>query len=358
MRILFYPKALTALPARLLRVLSRIVLLTWLKEFLGMIRGNRDVRRRGKHLRDVRRGRPARCSPRCAVIRPDVYKRADPLIYSQKYLMEQGLAVTWDNPDIQLFFNGSPVSSSDLQVDTEYDVVATVYNNSLDGPAVGLPVHFSFQSFGVGAVLTPIGTTVVDLPVKGAPGHPVAAKQVWRTPATAGHYCLKVDLEWFDDANPKNNMGQENTNVGIAQSPAVFVFPVRNEDTIPKRIRMTVDTYTIPASLDCRKRPEKKESERQNPEKNRKNVFIPVTEEAANWTLARVRHDIAAFPVPAGWSVTIEPAQFSLAPGAAQQVTVRIDPPDAFRGEKAFNINALHGTDVLGGVTLTVRKNS
>ena len=152
MRILFYPKALTALPARLLRVLSRIVLLTWLKEFLGMIRGNRDVRRRGKHLRDVRRGRPARCSPRCAVIRPDVYKRADPLIYSQKYLMEQGLAVTWDNPDIQLFFNGSPVSSSDLQVDTEYDVVATVYNNSLDGPAVGLPVHFSFQSFGVGAV--------------------------------------------------------------------------------------------------------------------------------------------------------------------------------------------------------------
>ena len=33
------------------------------------------------------------------MIRPDVYRRADPMIYSQFYLMEQGLAVTWDNPD-------------------------------------------------------------------------------------------------------------------------------------------------------------------------------------------------------------------------------------------------------------------
>ena len=29
------------------------------------------------------------------------YRRPDPLIYSQTYLMSQGLSVTWDNPDIQ-----------------------------------------------------------------------------------------------------------------------------------------------------------------------------------------------------------------------------------------------------------------
>ena len=34
----------------------------------------------------------------CIQLPPDVYKRADPLIYSQYYLMAQGLAVTWDNP--------------------------------------------------------------------------------------------------------------------------------------------------------------------------------------------------------------------------------------------------------------------
>src|ERR1700687_2116058 len=32
----------------------------------------------------------------------DVYKRPDPLIYAQYFLRSQGLAVTWDNPDIWL----------------------------------------------------------------------------------------------------------------------------------------------------------------------------------------------------------------------------------------------------------------
>ena len=33
------------------------------------------------------------------------------MIYDQYYLTGLGLAVTWDNPDIQLYLNGSPVSS-------------------------------------------------------------------------------------------------------------------------------------------------------------------------------------------------------------------------------------------------------
>ena len=31
-----------------------------------------------------------------------IYKRPDPLIYSQYYFMARGFAVTWDNPDISL----------------------------------------------------------------------------------------------------------------------------------------------------------------------------------------------------------------------------------------------------------------
>jgi hypothetical protein len=289
-------------------------------------------------------------------VRPEVYKRADPLIYSQFYLMEQGLAVTWDNPDIQLFENGVPVPSASLKTDTDYNVVATVYNNSTEAPAVGLPVEVWFRSFGVGATLTAIGTTTIDLPVKGAPQHPAKAKVKWHTPAAPGHYCLVVRLVWPDDANPKNNLGQENTNVGVAASPAVFTFPVRNEDTIRKRIRMTADAYTIPPRIDCRKRPSKQDSDRRHPAHKRSDVFIPPSEEGADWTLARVRHDPKSFPIPAGWSVEMDPAQFELAPDATQAVTVTIVPPDAFHGERSFNINALHGTVPLGGVTLTVTR--
>jgi hypothetical protein len=349
-------KSITAFPRRLFSILLYLVALRWLRELLALIRGNLDVSRRGKHLRDVRRGRPLRCSPRCAVIRPEVYKRPDPLIYSQQYLMEQGLAVTWNNPDIQLFENGAPVSSSSLKAATDYEIVATVHNNSTDAPAVGLPVEFAFQSFGVGAALTQIGTTIVNLPVKGAPQHPALAKVAWRTPSTPGHYCIKVRLVWADDANPKNNLGQENTNVATASSPAVFSFPVRNDDTIRKAIRMTVDAYVIPPRMKCQERPKKKDSDRRYPKYRRQDVFIPTTEEVADWTLARVQHGVQAFPIPLGWSVDISPAQFVLGSGGVQEVRVTINPPDDFRGERSFNVNAMHGTGLLGGVTLMVTK--
>ena len=352
----FVLRALLAFPKRLLLILVYLFALQWLGDLIALVRRWLATHKRGEHLRDVRRGRPLRCAPKCAIVRPDVYRRADPMIYSQFYLMEQGLAVTWDNPDIQLFENGVAVPSSTLKADTDYDVVATIYNNSTSAPAVGLPVTFDFRSFGVGAALTPIGTVKVDLPVKGAPQHPAHAAIKWHTPAAQGHYCLRVILTWPDDANPKNNLGQENTNVGIAASPATFTFPVRNEDTIRKRIRMTADAYVIPPRIRCREKPTKRDSDRRHAAHKRNDVFIPPTEEAADWTLARVRHGVAAFPIPAVWAVAIEPADFELAPSATMDVTVAITPPDAFRGERSFNINAMYGAGLLGGVTLTVRR--
>lgn len=352
----FMLRAIGKIPGRLLLLLIYLLAFQWLTDLIALLRRRLEVHRRGEKLREVRRGRPLRCSPRCAVIPPDVYKRADPLIYSQFYLMEQGLAVTWDNPDIQLFRNGITVPSGSLLADTDYDVVATVYNNSTSAPAVGLPVEFSFRTFGVGATLTPIDTRIIDLPVKGAPQHPAKATAKWHTPAAAGHYCLLVRLVWPDDANPKNNLGQENTDVGVAASPALFKFPVRNEDTIRKRLHMTADAYVIPPPLNCGQRPGKKDSDRRYPSHNRNDVFIPPTEEPADWTLARVRHAPSAFPIPPGWAVKIDPTEFELAPGAVQNVNVSINPPDAFRGERSFNVNALYGTVPLGGVTLTVTK--
>src|SRR5262245_7504474 len=132
-------KALQRIIVRLLLILLYLILFRWLTDIIALIRDLLEFKARGKHLEDDRRGRPLHCTPRCAVVPPSVYKRADPLIYSQQYLMEQGLAVTWDNPDIQLFENGVPVSSNTLKPNTKYEIDATIYNNSLDAPAVGMP---------------------------------------------------------------------------------------------------------------------------------------------------------------------------------------------------------------------------
>lgn len=106
--------------------------------------------------------------PRCRCkgivnLTSEVYKRADPMLYSQQWLMSQGMSVTWDNPDIQLYLNNTPVSSSLLQRNTEYEVRVRVWNNSYDAPAPGLPVFLSFLGFGAGATSIPVGKRIIDL---------------------------------------------------------------------------------------------------------------------------------------------------------------------------------------------------
>src|SRR4051794_35343614 len=61
---------------------------------------------------------------KCVPISDPAYKKPDPLIYAQYYLMEQGLAVTWDNPDITLVEGGVPVPSHSIVPNTDYEVVA------------------------------------------------------------------------------------------------------------------------------------------------------------------------------------------------------------------------------------------
>src|SRR2546430_3041302 len=96
----------------------------------------------------VRERRAAR--GQCTPIRDIAFKKPDPLLYSQSYLMSQGLAVTWDNPDIALYLNGVLVPSSQLASDTEYEIVARIWNNSTDAPVPMLPVAFSYLSFEIG----------------------------------------------------------------------------------------------------------------------------------------------------------------------------------------------------------------
>jgi hypothetical protein len=273
------------------------------------------------------------------------YRRPDPLIYSQTYLMAQGLAVTWDNPDMWLALNGQIVAPHALLPATTYDVIARIWNGSVEAPAVNLPVRFSYRSFGVGAATTPIGTTFVDLPVKGAPGCPAFAHASWTTPATPGHYCIVVELLWSDDANPLNNVGQTNTDVQALNSPrATFSFTAANTGRRAITYTFAVDAYALPGQEECG-------DARPAPFPTMRDAEVRERVRAA-----RARHDRRSFPVPAGWDVHVQPARLNLPPEGQREVTVAVTAPDGFTGQQTFNVHAFTGDQtLLGGVTLYAR---
>jgi hypothetical protein len=193
-------------------------------------------------------------------------------------------------------------------------------------------VQVSYLAFGVGTTRHDVGLTAVDLAVKGAVGCPVYATVPWHTPATPGHYCLQVELIWDDDANPANNMGQHNTDVKPLNSPhAAFDFPLRNDAETTRTLRLEADSYSIPAPTEC------------SPEAG---------EDDVRGRLAR--HERAAWPVPVGWQVVIDPAQTRLDPGQSTTITVDVTVPDGYRGRQAININAFAGQALAGGVTFYV----
>jgi hypothetical protein len=297
--------------------------------------------RRSHRLRNKKYRRSSKFP--CGDIPPTVYRRPDPLIYDQYFLMKQGLAVTWDNPDIHLERNGATVSSSSLDPTTEYDVIARIWNGSNLAPAIGMPVEFSYLDFGVGMKSVPIAHAKIDLPVNGAAGCPAFAHVKWLTPSMPGHYCLQVRLIWNDDANPSNNLGQENTDVKKLNSPhAAFTLPVANNTVFAQSLRLVVDAYEIPVVRDCGQAP-KAETAQLSPE-----------EVAEHRRDAVARHGRFGHPVLLPWQIDVHPAEIRLLAGAQGEITVDVTAPDGFLGRKGFNVNGFDGERLVGGVTLYV----
>jgi len=259
------------------------------------------------------------------------FVRPDPMIYSQRALMDQGLAVTWDNPDITLLKGGVPVSSSELEPATTYEVRSRIWNNSLDAPVIGMPVHLSYLDFGIGTDPIPVASSTVDVGVKGSAQQPAFVSIPWTTPATPGHFCLQVLLDPFDDTDRSNNLGQENTNVVAAHSPAAFSFVLRNDTQEDRTYRFELDGYEIPQQLPCGDRRE-------------------------DQAVLLERHRRTNHPVPSGFSVQITPTNPTLAPGDAISIGVTVEPPAGFHGRQPINLNAFHGQGFAGGVTLTTVK--
>lgn len=276
----------------------------------------------------------------CSTFTNPAFHRPDPCIYSQQYLLKLGLPVTWDNPDISLLLNGTVVPEHSLLPDTVYEIDATIWNNSYDAPAVGLRVEFAYLSFGTATQVNPIGVTYVDLGVKGGPNCPALARMLWKTPAVPGHYCIQVNLVWADDANPDNNLGQNNVDVVPVQSPANFVFRLRNDTKTTNDYVFQVDTYAIPSVPECAP------------------AILASDRGTFAQRLSRIKaiHNRANFPIPPGWTVDIAPAGVSLAPDDEIDIAVTITPPSGFTNTTPFNVNVLYKDRYAGGVTLYVAK--
>lgn len=297
------------------------------------------------------KGTRERSGPPSVRLPSTIYKRPDPLIYSQYYFMARGFAVTWDNPDIWLTELPAPdgsmaaVASHQLLPNHVYRVHARIYNGSLEAPAVGMPVVFSFLTFGIGIVPTLIGVAVVDLPVKGASGHPKETFRDWLTPATPGHYCLQVGLVWPDDAEPANNIGQENVDVKKLASPATFVFPLRNDAPTRRLFRLEVDTYPAPVPPACPDRPVP----------DRGGTFSATRNDAAAEAARLAAHRRDAHPLPAKWSVVFSPGpELILAGGEQVDITAIVTVPVSLPAPRPVNVNAFADGIFVGGVTLYV----
>jgi hypothetical protein len=326
----------------------------------GWLRGLAEIAR-------LLRGRLANASARCRLpgrtakgadshcipIRHPSYRQPDPLIYDQYFLMSLGLAVTWDNPDIALHRNGVPVPSSAILPDTEYEIVARIWNGSTDAPVVNLPVYFSYLEFGIGTVSHQIDggkPTYVDLGVKGGVSCPAFAKKTWRTPPVLGHYCLQVLLDWLDDANLLNNLGQENLAIGATHSPAQFTFTLRNDGEERRAFRFEADTYRLPEPPPC--------GEAKRP--TQRDLSARAVQPAAYRLTpqldphVRARHSRQAYWLAEGWRVAIDPVAPVLDAGEQRPIRVIVTAPPGFVGSQPVNIRGLHGDISAGGVTLVV----
>jgi hypothetical protein len=206
-----------------------------------------------------------------------------------------------------------------------------------------LPIIFSFLSFGIGAKRKDIGNSSIPLlGVKGGSNNPGFTSINWKTPNVPGHYCIQVYLDWRDDANLSNNLGQENVNVGNIHSPAKFEFVLRNETTELQIYEFEVDAYSIPEPEPCAQQSGRKTGKKGSIrlDDTAEKVFVPS------------KHNRNNYPLPTGWFVEINPSKPELKVNEEIIIDVMVNAPHNYKGIQPLNINAFHKHGYAGGITL------
>jgi hypothetical protein len=200
----------------------------------------------------------------CPPLPESIIRRPDPCLYSQELLMEQGVPVTWNNPDIWIAPASNPgailADSYHLAEDTDYLVTVQVHNASTDA-ALGVRVRLRFRSWGFNIPdLLPVEIDgmgqEVSRYVDVAPMGSTTTVFHWHTPklapGEARHYCLLATLEHPLDVNTANNEGQENTNVYAANPGHVLPgetievdVPLHNPERKTERFRFQALIYAV-----------------------------------------------------------------------------------------------------------------
>lgn len=144
----------------------------------------------------------------------EVMRRPDPCIYCQQYLASQGIAVTWNNPDIWFAKAVTPdrieSDSYHLQDNTDYIVFVQSHNASTD-LALGVKVRLLYRPWSFNSPdLLPVDVDVngneVIRYVNIAPMGATITKFNWHTPdllpgETSKHICLQAHLSHPLDIN-------------------------------------------------------------------------------------------------------------------------------------------------------------
>jgi hypothetical protein len=129
---------------------------------------------------------------------------------------------------------------------------------------------------------------------------------------------LQALLDPVADVEPRNNLGQHNTDVVAAQSPATFTFALRNGVTARRQFGFWTDSYELGPIGICTDDPE---------ELRRRKAYH--------------RDD---HPLPAGWTVDISPPAPVLDPMEEIPVLVTVTPPSGWTGTQTVNVHTYYPT--------------
>jgi hypothetical protein len=380
-------QALAALPLEIATALWRLIVMLLLLLLLLL----RFIKKLLKRLHDKHPEHPP--PKHCCEVPPHIKRKPDPCLYSQFYLLAQGLSVTWDNPDISLTLpDGTPVESHALEPSTNYLLHARIHDASFD-PSLGTQVRCLYRPYSfnsperVPVELLPDGTervVVLHIP----PWQSEVAVFRWTTPPNPNqHWCLQVECRHPDDKNPNNNLGQENTQVlgGTSGSQVTTGARLFNPTDRAMRARLTVDQYAVPAGevslkLDTRIR----HLRHRRPLEGVRNLMLTVdgqgklTSYAASGPVItsyvyrgfqqlRRGNERGAQPLDPAWQGTVngqvvDPAghvEIELAPGASVDVPISFTIPVVIPLQplRAQRFNVVATTDrgrLLGGLTIRV----
>ena len=341
----------------------------------------------------------------CIYIPERIINRPDPCIYDQFLLMQLGLPVTWDNPDVTIFRAGIEQYTYDLTVDTEYDLEVRLHNSSREKPATGTTVDIRWIEFGAGAEIRhPIAVLSANVPVYPAT---TTVTTKWRTPAAEGHYCIEVELFHPDDGNPANNRGWNNTQVKQAASEvrapmrvfnrfprgcppiheggdavswwrvllgyafmALVTAPIagtiwRHDLTWTQKILLAIAGYVGGALLgllieSLRAATGRRRTANEKPPDRRNCAYVTITTDSYEFHDGKGKEiDPAVLfaGAPSVWPARVEPNPFAFAPGEAfRDVELIVDAPDGPGPPAKFNVSVWQGGMPSGGATFTIQR--